>query len=120
MDELMNLSNMPDDDGNVDIIANRTKNNYVNLQGANSGDVIDCVYHFLCKHNVWDIKDNVVHTKKPTNYIPDPRLYRDISFVLTFYNLVSASKDEKRTEKSITHKSSLKNLLSIFNFNVTR
>ena len=52
MDNLFRLSDKPDANGNVDFIANKTKNNYVNLGGINDPDAIDSFHAFLCKYGV--------------------------------------------------------------------
>ena len=88
----MNLNGSPDAEGKVSIIANKTRNNYINLKGIYNEDVINCVHFFLCKYNVWNKKDNVISTIRPLTFVPDPKYYYDISFVLTFYNAACKSK----------------------------
>ena len=100
MNNLIKLSNSADENGNVDFIANRTKNNYVNLGGANIRDAIDCVHKFLCYNKVWDENDSVIHTMKPIGYIPNPQTYHNISFILNFYYNAYKELKEKKSRES--------------------
>lgn len=99
MENYIRLSDVVDQDNNVDFIANKTKSNYINLRGINPKDTIDCVHRFLCRFGVWDISDNVTKSRRPINFIPDPKLYHDISFVLNFYNAACISKETRDREK---------------------
>jgi len=95
MDNYLRLSNAADKDGLVDFVANKTKNNYINLKGINRREVIDCLHKFLCKYGIWDSTDKVIHTKKAHNYVPDPNSFHDISFVVKFYDMACKSKETK-------------------------
>lgn len=102
MERYVRLSRLPNDKNEVNIIANKTKNNYVNLGGVNSRDAVDCVHYFMCKHNIWDKKDNVVLAVKDKAFVPDPSKYHDISFVITFYEMACKSKEAKeKMEKEL-------------------
>jgi len=98
MNNLIKLNNTTDNDGNVDFIANRTKNNYINLGGINSKRIIDCVHAFLCHYGIWDENDTVVSTKKPLNFTPDPKYY-NISFVLAFYNAACMCREARNSSE---------------------
>lgn len=101
MNTFIKLNTEPDAEGFVSFIANKTKNNYINLGGLNDKNAIDCVHSFLCMHGVWNETDYVIHARKLKSYIPDPKVYHDISFVLRFYNMARISKEtrEKSLEK---------------------
>jgi len=72
----------------IDIIVNKTKKNYINLAGEAINDgIIDLIYNFLCDNHVWNLSDEVIHTKKQYGYVCDNQQYHDISFMLRFYNL---------------------------------
>ena len=83
----------------VDFIANKTKNNYINMGSTNNRDAIDCIHQFLCEHGVWNETDNVIHAKKSSTYVPDPHSYHNISFVITFYNIIQ--KNKKINEENV-------------------
>ena len=84
MDSLLRLSNKTDENNNVDLIANKTKKNYVNLRGVNNEDTIDCVHMFMCQNHIWNEDDIVILTRKPYNFVPPG--FDNISCVLNFYN----------------------------------
>jgi len=58
----MNLSNTPDKDGNVDIIANKTRNNYVNFEEPMLLMLL-IVYTIFYANTKYGRKDNVISTK---------------------------------------------------------
>lgn len=91
------LSNCANNEGFINFIANKTKNNYVNLGGFNDKEVIDCVHTFLCNNGIWNTTDHVIYTKKQSSYIPTAK-YHDISFVLKFYNLMQPLKEIAKNE----------------------
>ncbi len=113
MNKYMRLNDAPDLEGKVDFIANKTKRNYVNLNGANSNDVIDCVHAFLCDWHLWDITDEVIYTKKPKSFVPDPTLFHDISPILGFYNNTIKEKEILLQILSTVCKKDATNLLDI-------
>ena len=87
MQNLLPLSYKPAADGSTDIIINHTKCNYVDLGGINSVDAIECVYQCLYQYDMLDSDDDVVLTQKFLNdMIPNITHYRNISFVLKFYD----------------------------------
>ncbi|MEM0353961.1 MAG: hypothetical protein QXW79_00130 [Thermoplasmata archaeon] len=94
-DHYLMLSEHPDDNGRVDILVNKTKYNYLNLGGINSEEVIDSLHAFLCKYNIWQPTDNVVHVKSPLHFIPKDSTYHNISFVLIFYKMACKSREHK-------------------------
>lgn len=101
MNAFLKLNKRPDSNGNVDLIANKTKHNYINLGGTNDKNVIDCVHAFMCNNNIWEITDQVIHTIKPVSYVPNPQHYHNISFVLRFYEISRLCKEER--EKKVIH-----------------
>lgn len=107
MNSIMKLSTITDNEGKVDFIANKTKNNYINLGGANDKNTIDCVHAFLCYYGVWDTTDYVIVTRKPINFKPDIK-YHDISFVLVFYNAACKSREAKMQQQIIEQDTSNK------------
>lgn len=78
------LCSEPAPDQTADFIANRTKNNYIILEGINTQEAIDSVFYFAAKQGVWGLDDDVRRTRRPRDFKPDR--YHDISFVLKFYN----------------------------------
>ena len=83
MNVFSRLSKKRDQYGNVDLIANKTKKNYVNLGGINNQYTIDCIHMFLCRHKIWHEEDNVILTRRHIKFVP-PNLH-NISCVLKFY-----------------------------------
>ncbi|MEM3063131.1 MAG: hypothetical protein QW303_06290 [Nitrososphaerota archaeon] len=94
-DNYLMLSEHPDNNGLVDILVNKTKSNYLNLGGINGKEVIDSLHSFLCKYDVWKPSDNVVHVKKPLNFVPSKPKYHNISFVLIFYKMACRSREHR-------------------------
>lgn len=78
------LCSKPAPDHMAIFIANRTKNNYIILEGTNTQETIDCVHYFATSQGIWSPNDDVRHTRRPRDFKPDR--YHDISFVLNFYN----------------------------------
>lgn len=92
----MEVNMEPDENGNVDFIANKTKQNYLKL-GKVSNEVIDSVHSFICRYNIWDPDDMVIHSVKTRDYVPG-KTWNDISVVLVFYNLACRHKKSKTSK----------------------
>lgn len=75
--------------GDVDFIVNQTKNNYLNLRGLNSDDVIKNLHTFLVKFHVWEATDTVNKAKRDIKF--QPSNYHNISFILNFYKIYCKS-----------------------------
>jgi ankyrin repeat protein len=58
---LPKLNEHPEQNDNVDVLANYTRDNYIKFTGINNNNDIDCVNNFLSYHNIWHEKDVVVH-----------------------------------------------------------
>jgi len=76
---------LPDEDGNVDFIVNKTIGNFIRLGCANTRYVRNAVHKFLCDNGIWNIQHKVILAKRKINFIPDKNIYHDITFVLSFY-----------------------------------
>lgn len=92
--QLLRLSNFPDENKNVDFLSNKTQHNYINLRGANNSNTIDSVHQFLCQNGVWNCNDEVILVKKPIEFIP-PASNHNISFVLNFYKKACLAKEAR-------------------------
>ena len=70
----------------VDFIVNKTKGAFVKLNNLYTPDVIDDIHNFLCEKGIWNETDCVIRTQRLNSYIPDRRLYADVSFSVKFFN----------------------------------
>ncbi len=87
---LLELSNQPDINGNVDFIVDNFQFNYIKLNGINNRNTINHVHAFMIKYGVFDKDSNIILKQKPYNFIPKSR-YHDISFVMRFYEMMLRS-----------------------------
>jgi N-acylethanolamine-hydrolysing acid amidase len=97
MGKLIKLSTEPDENGNILLIGNKTKKNYLNLRGMQTYDAACCVCEFMCKSGIWSENDHIVQTAKPKDYVVNGTEYQDISYCLKFYE--AKIKEDERKEK---------------------
>lgn len=69
----------------VDYLVNVTRNEYINLNSANSDETISSIVRYLHYNGIWDISDNVKHVMKHVKYVPDTTS-KNISYILDEYN----------------------------------
>src|SRR5271154_5736586 len=108
MNNYKKLSDQTAPSGDVNFIVNLTKNNYVNLRGINSLDVLDSVVEFLIEYGAWNKGDVIKHCDKNIKF--SSRMCHNISFILKFYELGYRSQQIKlkKTQKQVEAKSPIR------------
>src|SRR5271154_5921011 len=103
MSNYIELSTVLDENNMVDIIANKTKRNYLKFSGRNPQNAIDSVHKFMCNYGIWDEKDTVIKTTKPASFVPEPAQYHDISFAFVFYQMAHKAYNMLQHDKRTTN-----------------
>jgi hypothetical protein len=101
------IGRQPSPEGFVNFIVNKTKRNYIRLEGCNTMEVSVAIQNFCVYYGIWFGTDSIVDSLNKPEHIPGDKIsvgagpyyhpYHNISFVAQFYLL--ALKAQMKAEK---------------------
>lgn len=98
MTRYLRLSEQPNADGKIQILANFNTKQYVNLGGYNEIDVIKSVHAFFCENDIWAPSDKVVIAIRAADYVPPVNAFSNISHDLIFYKKGVIARETRERE----------------------